>query len=138
VADALSRLNRVNLLSTTQLTTFARTGKPAGVTADENSLLRKEMEGVSFDEATGFYTKEVDGRSGIWGEPEARNDVLADTHQALGHLSARALYDHLRGKVWWRSLGAYVYTAVSQCPRCQLNKIQAPLARRAPLHPLPT
>jgi len=138
VADALSRLERVNLLTSTQLTSYAREGKQTGLSAPEKALLRKEMAGVVHDETTGIYTREVDGRPRIWVEPENRTDVLADAHQALGHLSARALYEHLRTRVWWRTLRADVYTAVQHCPRCQLNQVQARLVRRAPLHPLPT
>eukprot|EP00189_Rhodosorus_marinus_P013374 CAMPEP_0184738494 /NCGR_PEP_ID=MMETSP0315-20130426/1117_1 /TAXON_ID=101924 /ORGANISM="Rhodosorus marinus, Strain UTEX LB 2760" /LENGTH=94 /DNA_ID=CAMNT_0027206205 /DNA_START=824 /DNA_END=1105 /DNA_ORIENTATION=- len=60
VEDALSRLARVNLLTTTQLTTFVRRGTSAGLSDPESRLLRREMTGVTYDEATGVFTREVD------------------------------------------------------------------------------
>jgi len=78
-------------------------GSQARLTASEKTLLRKERDGVRFDDATGVYTREVNVQPRIWVEPENRNDVLADAHRALEHLLAGALYDLLRSKVWWRT-----------------------------------
>ena len=144
VADAMSRYafpNEPTLavcgISTVTLSTdFLRRVQEAYASDPFCSQLERNLDSApGFEERDGLFFFEGD-RLVVPNDPELREALLHDSHDALGHFGAKKSLAALSQSFYWIGMAKQVEEYVASCDGCQRHKART-TKRAGKLHPLP-
>ena len=65
---------------------------------------------------------------------EYRDHIIGQTHEVLGHMASKSVYDIVKRKYWWPSMIQSIRLFITGCRKCQLHKSKSLIP--APLHPI--